>query len=115
MSKGFGIYLIVVALAMYSCSSEQAVPEGIIPDSSMTQLIVEFTLIDASYNTSLTDPSSVKFRPELFYESTLKQKGYTREEFNRSVSWYTLNTKRLLKIYDEALIILSKQQSELNR
>lgn len=115
MIKKFWIYIFSLILVISSCSSEQVVPDGIIPDSSMTQLIVEFTLIDASYNTSLTDPATVKFRPELFYENALKQKGYTREEFNRSVKWYTSNTKRLLKIYDEALIILSKKQAELER
>ncbi|MEX1188346.1 MAG: DUF4296 domain-containing protein [Bacteroidia bacterium] len=105
----------VLSLLLFGCSSNQSVPEGVIPDTTMSQLIVEFTLIDAAYNVSVSTPSSIKFRPEMFYESVLEEKGYTRESFNRSISWYTTNSKRLLRIYDEALIDLSKRQAELDR
>ena len=81
----------------------------------MTNHIVEFSLIEASYNQSLMDPSSPKFRPELFYENVLKDKGYSRNDFINSLNWYTGHTKRFLKVYDEALISLSKQQTELNQ
>lgn len=105
----------IISIIVTSCSSSNYTPEGIIPDSTMTNLVVEFSLIEASYNQSLMDPSSPKFRPELFYENVLKDKGYTRNEFINSLNWYTGNTKRFLNVYDEALISLSKQQTELNR
>ncbi|MCB0820819.1 MAG: hypothetical protein KDC13_09360, partial [Bacteroidetes bacterium] len=77
-------YLIIsVILLAAGCSGHSKAPEGIIPDTAMSTLVLEFTLIDAAYNTSLSDPSSVKFKPELFYENVLKEKGYSREQFIR--------------------------------
>lgn len=96
------------------CSSEMAAPEGIIPDTTMSDILVDFTLVDAAYNVSLTDPTSVRFKPELFYETTLEKYGYSREEFNRSIQWYSENTKQLLKVYDHALTDLSQRQASLN-
>jgi len=108
------ILLTAVLILFSNCSSEISAPEGIIPDTTMSDLLVEFTLADAAYNVSLTDPTSVRFKPELFYESALKKYGYSREEFNRSIRWYSENTKQLLKVYDNALIDLSQRESALN-
>jgi hypothetical protein len=95
------------------CRSSDDLPEGIIPDTTMSSLIIEFTLIDAAYNTSISDPSAVKFKPELFYESVLKEKGFTRKQFINSIHYYSMHTKPLLKIYDQALEQLSEQQARI--
>lgn len=106
---------VVLLIFLSACGGNEELPEGIIPDSVMSHLLVRFSLIDASYTVSLTDPSSVRFKPELFYEAELKERGYTREEFNESIHFYTRNTKRLLSIYEEAFEELSKEQAESAR
>lgn len=105
----------VVSLIFNSCSTQSSAPDGIIPDTTMSHILVEFTLADAAYNVSLTDPTSVRFKPELFYENVLVKYDYTRVDFNRSISWYSENTKQLLKVYDNALIELSQRQSAINQ
>lgn len=106
--------LLTFILLSAGCSSGSKAPEGIIPDTTMSTLVLEFTLIDAAYNTSLTDPSAVKFKPELFYENVLKEKGYSREQFIRSMHYYTQHTNELIGIYNAALEKLSEQQAQLN-
>lgn len=108
------LLLVLTTIWVTGCSSDPEIPEGIIPDTTMSHILVQMTLIDAAYNVSLTDPNSVRFKPELFYESCLKKYGYSRVEFINSMQWYSQNTKLLLKVYDQALIELSESQSALN-
>jgi hypothetical protein len=107
------IGLLLCSWLVSGCGSSSDLPEGIIPDTSMSQIILEFALIEAAYNTSVSDPSAVKFKPELFFESSLKEKGFTREQFIRSIHYYSMNSKALLKIYDRALEQLSEQQAKI--
>jgi hypothetical protein len=106
--------VILFFLLLAGCSSEGTLPEGIIPDTAMSSIILEFTLIEAAYNTSLSDPGAVKFKPELFYEAVLRDRGYSRKQFIESIHYYTLHTKRLLGIYNRALEQLSEQQAKLS-
>jgi hypothetical protein len=109
------ILIFIASICLASCSSDPVIPEGIIPDTTMSHILVQVTLIDAAYNVSLTDPNSIRFKPELFYETCLKKYGFTRIDFINSMDWYSQNTKLLLRVYDQALIELSEKQSALNQ
>lgn len=102
-------------MALWSCNSDSKVPSGILPDSTMRSILIDISIVDAAYNVSATSPQSPKFKAELFYEQVMKEHHTSREEFNRSMAYYAQHTKQLQKIYEDALIDLSKRQIETNR
>ena len=111
MNKLFGL---IICIAILSCNSQDKVSEGILPDSTMKSILIDFSIVDASYNVSASSPQAPKFKAELFYEQVLKDHHTSREQFNRSMAYYSQNTKKLQKIYEDALVELSKRQMESN-
>jgi hypothetical protein len=93
-----------------SCNSAEKVPDGIIPDSVMSKILVEIAITDAAFNLSLTRTEYPKFRQELFYEKIMKDHETSREQFIESLGYYAIETKRFQKIYENALSELSKKQ-----
>lgn len=103
---------ILVFITIVSCNRDSKVPSGILPESTMKSILIDINIVDASYNVSATSPQAPKFKAELFYEQVMKDHHTTREEFNKSMAYYAQNTKKLQKIYEDALIELSKRQIE---
>jgi len=112
MNKLIGL---IVCIALFSCNSSEKVSEGILPDSTMKSILIDISIVDASYNVSANSTQAPKFKAELFYEQVMKNHHTTRAEFNRSMAYYSQNTKKLQKIYEDALIELTKRQIESNR
>lgn len=91
------------------------IPTDILPDSTMEKILVEFAIIDAARNLSLSGINLPNFKSELFYESTLKQMNIKRETFNNSLQFYGQHPELLQKIYENAQIELTKKQAALNK
>ena len=91
------------------------VPSEILPDTTMEKILVEFAIIDAARNLSLSGMNLPKFKSELFYEATLKQMKIGRDTFNNSLQFYGQHPELLQKIYENAQIQLTKRQAVLNR
>ena len=105
----------VVCVFLMACVNNEEVPDGILPDSTMKSILIEVSIVDASYNVSMSSPNAPKFKPELFYEQVLIQHHTNRAEFNRSMAFYARNSGRLQKIYEAALVDLSKRQVEASK
>jgi len=110
-------YLIVLIIFIFcaGCAGNEDVPEGILPDSTMRNILVEISIADAAYSISSTNPSLPKFRPELFYDEIMKQHHTTREKFIKSMDFYALETERLQKIYGDALVEINERQAKASK
>jgi hypothetical protein len=104
--------LMLLVFLITSCSSQKEVPEGILPDTTMRDILVEISLVDAAHNLSLSSPLYPKFKPELFYDEIMKKHHTTRNVFVESLGFYSQETQRIQKIYEEAMVEVSKQQAE---
>jgi hypothetical protein len=72
--------------------------------------LVEISIVDVAYNYSLSKPDAARFKQEFFYEKIMKSNNTNRNQFIESLNYYSINTKRLQKIYEDALVELSKRQ-----
>jgi len=108
--------LIYISLLLFfGCGNKIEIPPEILPDSTMEKILVEFAIIDAARNLSLSGMNLPKFKSELFYEATLKQMKIGRDTFNNSLQFYGQHPELLQKIYENAQIELTKRQAVLNR
>lgn len=104
-----GILLALMVLCACNPSVPER-PEGILPDSTMRNLIIEFSLADAAAIVNKTDQRFKPFLAELGYEAALKKQGIDRETLIRSLEYYEKHPKLLEKIYDDAIAELNKRQ-----
>jgi hypothetical protein len=89
------------------------IPAEVLPDTTMEKILVEFAIIDAARNLSLSSINLPKFKSELFYEATLKEMKISRDSFNNSLQFYGQHPELLQKIYENAQIELTKRQAAL--
>jgi len=112
----FNFLAFPILLLICSCSKQASdLPEGILSDSLMTEMIIDFSLVDAAYSVSLTSLSLPRFKKELFYEEIVKKHGTTRKQFVESLGYYAQHSKQLQQIYENALKEMSKRQAEAVR
>lgn len=109
-------FIFSILLLGVSCAKHPTVlPDGILSDSVMTEIILDFSVVDAAYSVSLTSLHLPRFRKELFYEEIVKKHGTTRQQFVESLGYYAQHSKQLQQIYENALKELSKRQAETVR
>ena len=112
----FVLFIFSILFFWASCGKNYTdLPDGVLADSVMTELILDFSLVDAAYSVSLTSLNLPRFRKELFYEEVVKKHGTTRRQFVESLGYYAQHSKRLQQIYENALKELSKRQAEAVR
>lgn len=99
-------------LFLASCSGKLEAPDDVISESVMSKIVLDLTMVDASYQVSQSKPEIPKFKKELFYEEVMKKHGVKRDQFIRSLDYYAQNTKQLQAIYEEAQKNLSQKQAE---
>lgn len=110
------IYLaFVFSGLLLSCSGGDELPEGILPDTTMRNLIIEFNLAETASEQSLFDPDVPDFKAELYYEAALKKQGISRETFIRSLNYYSDKPERLNRLLEDAITELSKRQIRKNK
>lgn len=104
-----------LCLGMFSsaCSGDkQHLDKAVIPDTLMSDILVEFAIADAARNYSISRPDYPRFKAEMFYDAILAERGTNREAFVNSLEYYSIHTSELLAIYEDALNELSKRQAE---
>jgi DNA integrity scanning protein DisA with diadenylate cyclase activity len=110
--KRLSIFFLGLLAACNPASTET--PEGVLSDTLMRDLMIEFYMADAASMINQTENQFAQFRPELFYESALKQKGIDRETFIKSLEFYQQEPKKLEKIYESAISELAQRQIGTN-
>lgn len=101
---------ILILVGLSSCTQGDKLPEGILPDSTMRNLIIEFNLTDAAAEFNMGSKEIPNFKPQIYHEKTLKEAGISREIFMNSLRYYADKPQKLTKIYEDAITELSKRQ-----
>ena len=111
MQKALRIVLILI-LCGVACVRKP--PRTLIPEESLVPMLVDFHLVysvqqspdflDISKKMDSIDPFSYIF----------EKHGYTKAEFDTSVSWYTKNPEYLVEIYNDVIMRLSQLNDSIN-
>ncbi len=99
--------LIFIIIAIGSCKNQP-----IIPEKDMVSILAKIQIIDASvqhhkYRSKLFEKDTIDY-----YSGTIKSFGYSKGQFDSSVSYYARNPKLLDAIYDKVIIELSKIETK---
>ena len=102
----------LLAFALAGCS-RTSVPNGILSESRMVDFLEQAYFIEGYYAIE-TGYQYDTLHPQMLasYDSLLASCGITREEFERSVDWYTHHTDRYERLYDSVLARFDSRLAE---
>lgn len=107
------LFFVTIVVGWSSCGHGESAPEAnILPDTLMADVLVEFAIADAAYTYSMSRPDYPRFKAEMFYDAILNERNSSREQFLKSLEYYSIHTKQLQVIYEMALNDLSRRQAE---
>jgi hypothetical protein len=113
-------YIILIALLIMSssCGNRRSKLDrrNLIPESELVPLLTDIYITDGligmpriAMKYPLADSSSA-------YNHVIEKHGYTRERLDKTIKYYFIkNPKKLIKIYDKVLGILSEMESRIQK
>ncbi len=115
------LFFIILSILLFSgCTNKiddkKNIPADLIAKDQMVDVVVDLRLLDAIMNVKLrkkeTGLDSVNV---LLYNSIMEKHGITREQFERSLTFYQGDLKVLDEIYEQAitkLILMKPEKTE---
>jgi hypothetical protein len=105
-----------LSAVLWSCTSgvsENAKPEGIIDQQTMTDIIYDLSLIEAAWRSRLYADTLAQTKASQRILFTFKKYGVTQAKFDSSYSYYLEQPIQLEEIYGEVLNRYSTRLSEI--
>ncbi len=105
--------LILIAIFIFSCGQDKKVPDYVIPQSDMINIVIDIHLTDGlltvkEVRRDLTSKDSINY-----YDAIFNNYGYSRTDFDTSVYYYSKNINKYDQIYAEVLNRLNEMETEL--
>jgi hypothetical protein len=116
-NRTFGIVLTLILFVgcTQKVDTEIVPPENLISQEEMVDIVVDLLILDAILLTKQKKKSRDLDQTKYYlHNSILVKYDITRESFEASFNYYAQNLEVMDKIFEEAIIRLSKQQSELD-
>ena len=101
--------LFIFFLLFIGCShkNNNSVPKDIIAHDKMVNVLVDFYLVESANNLSKMQGDTAKPGYADLFETIFKKYSITKADYEKSMKYYTENTKQLDNIYDEVLAKLN--------
>ena len=101
--------LLVSALLMSACNKNK-VPEDIIKEKTMIELLTEMHTADAYFN-NITGYECDTMIGEInyTYNQIFKKYGTNKEQFDKSLDYYSQNPKKFREMYEKVVLKLNKK------
>ena len=93
-------------LLVVSCNMK---PFNVMNKEKMADVLFDIHMTEASI--SVHDNGFRRLEKQTYYESVFKKYGINKEEFDKSVAWYSNNPKK----YDEVYVIIKQKLDEQER
>jgi hypothetical protein len=101
-------YLVFTCLLLLACNKNR-----IIPEKDMVTIVTKIFMTDAISVTLQTEKSLFSHDSIEYYAPIYKSLGYTTNQFDSSIVYYTRNPEALNRIIDKAINELSRKETEI--
>lgn len=101
-------YILLMLTAFTACKDDS----GKIPREEFIPLLVDIHLLDgaikqAKYRKSIRVPDSIEV-----YDYVLSKRGYTRSQFDSTLTYYSRNPREFERVYQEVLARLNRMETD---
>lgn len=109
--NGKWIYISLILLA-FACT-DRSRPEDLIERDAMIELMVDVQIAEALYSgTYQTKEGNVLNYADVF-NPVYEKHGVSRQQFEKSLEWYTQDLDEITEMYDEVIERLNRMEGEL--
>lgn len=109
--------VLITALLLSACISDEVViPEEILQEKQMVEVMTDVQLLESASQKGLLKTDSISNDAAgIQYAAIFRFHNTTEKQFRESYDFYQEHPKLLEEIYDKVLNELSKQQAELKK
>lgn len=109
--NSFFYFLFASALIISCNQKKEKIPDTIIPEEKLVTILVDLHQADAFLNFGANN--TLVYEPKNYYNKVLETHKVTREEFNKTIRYYSTKPAKFDTIYDHVLAKLSEMKAEL--
>ncbi len=102
------------AATLFICCSKHE-QNKIIPRKDLIPLLVDLHISDAMATNYNINEAFGGLDSAILYSTVLKSYGYTKDDFIKTIEYYTKEPEKLIKIYDEVFSILSNRSEDAKK
>lgn len=97
---------------LLACGNGEPPPQDLIAKPLFTEVLAGATFIEARMNHELTTEARVNVPVMRYYEDLFREKGVTREAFERTFDHYAARPMEMKGIYEDVITVLRRQKDE---
>jgi len=110
-SRNLFLTSVIIFIIALGCSEKSE--KKVIPQKDFIPILVDIHLMDAMLaNSDFMDKLAKKDSTD-YYKTLINQHGYTKTQFDSSITYYSNDLKKFDKIYQEVLARLSKMETKV--
>jgi len=118
MTRFTFLILIIISIMMGSCSGRKNKldKKNLIPEKDLVSILTDIYITDGLLNVPKIILRASSLDSITIYYQVIESHGFTKEAMDRTMKYYFIeNPKRLNKIYDKVLGILSEMESRVDK
>jgi hypothetical protein len=104
------LFYFLAFVCIFSCNRKNH--DNIIPRRILVPLLVDIHTADALAMNGMLNEQFGGLDSSLLYQAVFEKYGYTKEEFDRTLQYYSSDPEKLIEIYDDVFTELSKRSEE---
>lgn len=108
-------FLFLAAIFLFACSNERGVKKSLIPEDELIPILIDFHMVYAVQGS----PDYYKLTREVdsvdAYTYIFEKHGYSRAQFDSTISWYASRPDQYVEIYDEVIMRLTRISDSLEQ
>ncbi|MCG8412482.1 MAG: DUF4296 domain-containing protein [Bacteroidales bacterium] len=105
--------IIPFLIILFVACSKNKVPDYVIPEDKMVDIIVDLHVSDGIMNMYEIRNEILKYKKENIYNQILSLHGYNRHDFDTSVYYYSYNINQYDEIYKKVLSRLTEKEARI--
>jgi hypothetical protein len=112
------LMLMIISLSEGACTSRKSKPdkENLIPEKDLISLLTDIHIADGLLTLPTINAWSSNLDSITTYIQVIEKHGYTKDIMDKTMNYYFVNEpKKLNKIYDQVLGILSEMESRVDK
>lgn len=106
-----GGFVILVLVSLIGCAGpEEQPPSDLIPRDRFVQVLADVHVIEARISHEMVVDQRTDSPAQRYYDEMYAERAITKEEYEKTYTWYTEHPEMMKALYDEVLQELGRRK-----